>query len=65
MRFDDEATAPDGERLYENRVAMVIRTRFGKIVEQEDFYTDSARILAFEQALNERGIRSVSEPVAK
>jgi ketosteroid isomerase-like protein len=36
VRFDDEAT--DGpERLYANRVAMVIRTRWGRIVEQEDF----------------------------
>ena len=59
VRFDDEATA-GGRRLYANRVAMVIRTRWGRIVEQQDFYEDSERIPAFEQALREHGI----EPVA-
>jgi ketosteroid isomerase-like protein len=59
VRFDDEARA-DGQRLYANRVAMVIRTRWGRIVEQQDFYEDSARIPAFERALREHGI----EPVA-
>ncbi len=59
VRFDDEATA-GGERLYANRVAMVIRTRWGRIVEQQDFYEDSERIPAFERALREHGI----EPVA-
>jgi ketosteroid isomerase-like protein len=59
-RFDDEASAPDGERLYENQAAMVVRTRWGKIVEHEDFFADTARILAFEQALGERGIESVA-----
>ncbi len=63
-RFDDEASAPDGERLYENRVVMVVRTRWGKIVEHEDFYTDTSRILAFEQALTERGIDAVG-PLAQ
>lgn len=58
VRFDDEARA-DGERLYANRVAMVIRTRWGRIVEQEDFYEDSGRILAFEQSLREHGIEAV------
>ena len=37
-RFDDRATGPDGEELYTNRVAMVARTRWGRIVEHEDFY---------------------------
>jgi len=59
VRFDDEATA-GGRRLYSNRVAMVIRTRWGRIVEQQDFYEDSERIPAFERALREHGI----EPVA-
>jgi len=59
VRFDDEARA-GGEQLYANRVAMVIRTRWGRVVEQQDFYEDSVRILAFEQALREHGI----EPVA-
>jgi ketosteroid isomerase-like protein len=59
VRFDDEASA-GGEQLYANRVAMVIRTRRGRIVEQQDFYEDTARIPALEQALREHGI----EPVA-
>ena len=59
VRFDDEAIA-GGEQLYENRVAMVIRTRWGKIVSQEDYYEDTGRILALEQGLRGHGI----EPVA-
>jgi ketosteroid isomerase-like protein len=59
VRFDDEASA-GGEQLYANRVAMVIRTRWGRIVEQQDFYEDSERIPALERALREHGI----EPVA-
>src|SRR5271165_1800494 len=50
-RFDDEASAPDGARIYSNRTALIIRTRWGKIVEQEDFYEDSSRITAFDRAL--------------
>ncbi len=63
VRFDDEARA-GGERLYANRVTMVIRTRWGRIVEQQDFYEDSERIPAFEQALRAHGIGPVAGPVA-
>ena len=59
-RFDDEARSPDGELLYGNRVAMVIRTRWGRIVEHEDFYEDTGRIDAFELALRERGVEPAS-----
>ena len=59
VRFDDEARA-GGERLYANRVAMVIRTRWGRIVEQQDFYEDSERIPALERALREHGIAPVT-----
>ncbi len=59
-RFDDEARAPDGELLYRNRVAMVLRTRWGRIVEHDDFYEDTGRIDSFEQALVERGVIPVS-----
>jgi len=59
-RFDDEAVGADGEQLYRNRVVLVIRTRWGKIVEHEDFYEDTSRIVALEQALRERGIESVA-----
>jgi ketosteroid isomerase-like protein len=60
VRFDDQAIAPDGERLYANRVAMVIRTRWGRIVEHEDYYEDTGRILTLEQALREHGIVPVA-----
>jgi ketosteroid isomerase-like protein len=55
-RFDDRADAPDGRRIYSNRVVIVLRTRWGRIVEQEDFYEDTARILALEQELRALGI---------
>jgi len=59
-RFDDRATGPNGEELYANRVVIMARTRWGKIVEQDDFYVDTARIVAFEEKLRELGM----EPVA-
>lgn len=59
-RFDDRAVGPDGERLYANRTCLVVRTRWGRIIEQHDFYEDTGRILAFEKRLNELGV----EPVA-
>ena len=55
-RFDDHADAPDGTRIYENRTVLVLRTRWGKIIEQDDFYADTARITAFDQTLTELGI---------
>jgi ketosteroid isomerase-like protein len=60
VRFDDHAEAPGGERIYENRTVLVIRTRWGKVVEQEDFYEDTTRIPAFDRRLRELGI----DPVA-
>jgi ketosteroid isomerase-like protein len=56
VRFDDRATGPSGEELYANRVAMVIHTRWGKVVEHDDFYEDTGRILAFEEKLQGLGI---------
>lgn len=61
VRFDDHADGPDGTRLYENRTVLVLRTRWGKVVEHEDFYTDTDRITAFDRKLAELGV----EPVAK
>jgi ketosteroid isomerase-like protein len=55
-RFDDRAAGPAGEELYANRVVIVARTRWGKIVEQDDFYLDTARIVAFEEKLRELGV---------
>lgn len=54
-RFDDESITADGERLYANRVMLVARTRWGKIVEHWDFYEDTERIAELERRLQERG----------
>ena len=56
VRFDDWADRPDGERIYANRTALVARTRWGRIVEQQDFYEDTGRILALEERLRELGV---------
>jgi ketosteroid isomerase-like protein len=60
VRFDDHAKAPDGQTIYANRTAIVVRTRWGKIVEQEDFYVDTVRMAAFDQRLQELGV--LAEP---
>jgi ketosteroid isomerase-like protein len=56
VRFDDHADAPDGTRIYENQTVLVLRTRWGKVVEQHDFYFDTGAILTMEEALVERGV---------
>ena len=58
--FDDEARGPDGEQLYSNHVAMLLRTRWGKIVRHEDFYLDTGRIEAFDRRL--RDLERVAMP---
>lgn len=55
-RFDDGAAGADGEEIYRNRVAMVLRTRWGRIVEHEDFYEDTGRIELFEAHLRDLGV---------
>jgi len=60
VRFDDHADGPDGTRLYENRTVLLLRTRWGRVVEQEDFYLDTERITRFDRRLTELGI----EPIA-
>lgn len=55
-RFDDHAHAPDGRQIYRNRTALVAHTRWGRIVRQEDFYEDTARIEALEASLRELGV---------
>ncbi|MDX8153191.1 nuclear transport factor 2 family protein [Patulibacter brassicae] len=55
-RFDDRAVGPAGEELYANRTAIVVRTRWGKVVEQDDFYADTERIAAFDRRLTELGV---------
>lgn len=58
-RFDDRADAPDGTRIYANRTVLLARTRWGRIVHQEDFYEDTERITAFDAVLREHGIAPV------
>jgi ketosteroid isomerase-like protein len=56
VRFDDHAHGPDGEQIYANRVIIWARTRWGKIVEQRDFYEDTARITELEARLQDLGV---------
>lgn len=62
VRFDDHADGPDGTRLYENRTVLVLRTKWGKVVDQEDFYVDTGGILAFDRKLTELGVAPVPRP---
>jgi hypothetical protein len=55
-RFEDHADGPAGEELYRNRTVLLARTRWGRIVRQEDFYEDSQRIAELENSLIELGI---------
>lgn len=61
-RFDDHADGPDGTRLYENSTVLVLRTRWGKVVEQRDFYADTERIVRFDRKLAELGVDAVPKP---
>lgn len=60
--FDDEARGPDGELLYHNHVAMLFRTRWGRIVRHEDFYEDTGRIEVLDRRL--RDLERVAAPTA-
>ena len=62
VRFDDHADGTDGTRLYENQTVLVLRTRWGKVVEQEDFYLDTERIARFDRKLAELGIEPIADP---
>jgi ketosteroid isomerase-like protein len=53
-RFDDVANL-DGQRLYSNHTVLLCRTRWGKVVRQEDYYEDTSRIEAFEHRLRDLG----------
>jgi len=53
VRFDDQAHAADGTELYSNRTVLLVRTSWGKIVSQEDFFEDTTRIDAFERKLRQ------------
>jgi ketosteroid isomerase-like protein len=58
-RFDDHADAPDGSRIYENSTVLVLRTRWGKVVEQHDFYIDTERIVELDHKLAALGVEPV------
>lgn len=62
VRFDDHADAPGGSRIYENSTVLVLRTRWGKVVEQDDFYADTERITSFDRKLTELGVEAVARP---
>lgn len=62
VRFDDHADAPDGTRLYANRTVLVVRTRWGKVVDHEDFYVDTAPIAELDRRLTELGVAPVRRP---
>jgi ketosteroid isomerase-like protein len=56
-RFDDHASASTGEEIYRNRTVLLARTRWGRIVRQEDFYEDTQSINTLETRLLELGMR--------
>ncbi len=60
VRFDDTARAPNGEQIYANRTVIWARTRWGKIIEQRDFYEETGRILDFDTELRELDIPVIS-----
>jgi ketosteroid isomerase-like protein len=60
VRFDDHAHSAAGEELYRNRTLLLARSRWGKIVWQEDFYEDTERIAALDARLSELGVFPVA-----
>lgn len=52
VRFTDRASA----RGHRARTVLLVRTRWGRIVEQEDFFENTARIDAFDARLRELGL---------
>lgn len=59
VRLDDHADAPDGTRIYDNHTVLVLRTRWGKVVEQHDFYVDTQKIVDFDRRLEELGVEAL------
>jgi ketosteroid isomerase-like protein len=60
-RFDDRSTGPDGQELYSNQTMIMVRTRWGKVTEQRDFYVDTTSMIDFDRRLTELGILPVAE----
>jgi ketosteroid isomerase-like protein len=61
-RFNDEARGADGELIYSNEVVVVVKTRWGKVIEQDDFYRDTSQMEALERHLQSRGVEPVDAP---
>jgi ketosteroid isomerase-like protein len=61
-RFDDWASDADGNVIYRNRTALFARSRWGRIVEQHDFFADTERIGTMEAVLRERGVAPAELP---
>ena len=59
VRFDDHADGLDGTRLYANRTVLVMRTKWGKVVDHEDFYVDTGAIVEFDRTLTELGVTPI------
>jgi hypothetical protein len=60
VHFNDEAHGPDGEQIYANRDRAVGAPRWGRIVEQRDYYEDTVRILELDSKLHQLGIPAVN-----
>ena len=60
VRFDDRAVDDSGREVYRNRTVLLVRTRWGRVVHQEDFYEDTQRIEAFEAHLRGLGVAPIS-----
>lgn len=51
VEFDDHAHDPrTGERIYDNRAIIVLRTRLGRVV-REEVYEDTQKVAAFDERL--------------
>lgn len=62
VRFDDHAEAPDGTRIYDNRTVLLLRTRWFKVIEQFDYFADTAPIVDLDRKLEELGVEAVPAP---
>ena len=58
LNAGDYRVLRDRTRIYENRDVLVLRTRWGTIIEQRDSYADPQRIAVLDRALDELGIKS-------
>ncbi|MCW2829896.1 MAG: hypothetical protein JWP31_588 [Aeromicrobium sp.] len=56
VRFDDHASDDTGAQVYANRTVLLCRTRWGRIVRQEDYYYDTVRMRTFDENLTARGM---------